>query len=317
MRYLDYSRHDQIVHQYFGEDFTSRAVGKDRAHDSGYIDIIRFFGPQAVDPALVAVQYDNLPFTFSDPLIAKFSTEIERMMRVEGRLYDGPMVMKPASAKLTVGKPSLTVQPAAYGQQAGSCFALDLVHPLFADHGGTLRSYWKSKYPGPSVEKNPLAICLGVCGFLVITPPDGRRVVLCMHRSGNLASLESSVGPSVAGSVDWILGYGSLADLIQDAVAREITEELGLIADEYTVEPLAYAREIFRGEKPQVFCLVKTSLDQHEINRRLDVLCPIHREHDAHAWMDLTADPGVGGGDFNHEAKMNYFLLEEYFTPER
>jgi hypothetical protein len=316
MRYLDYSRHDQIVARYFGEEFASRAIGRDRAHDSGYIDIVRFFGPQAVDPSLMAIQYDNLPFAFSDPLIAKFSTEIERMMRTEGRLYDGPLVMKLVSAELTGDQPSLTVQPVTYGRQAGSCFALDLVHPLFADYGGTLRSYWKSKYPNPSVEKNPLAICLGVCGFLVVTGPDGRRVALCMHRSGNLASLESSVGPSVAGSVDWILGYGSLADLIQDAMDREITEELGLIADEYTVEPLAYAREIFRGEKPQIFCLVTTSLDQHEINRRLDALRPLHREHDGHSWMELTDDLGIGGRALNHEAKMNYYLLEEYLTPE-
>jgi hypothetical protein len=315
MRYLDYSRHDQIVRQYFGEDFTSRAVGKDRAHDSGYFDIVRFFGPQAVDPLRVAVHYDNLPFAFSDPLIAKFSTEIERMMRADGRLYDGPLVMKLASVELTGEKPSFTVQPDTYGQQAGSCFALDLEHPLFADYGGTLRSYWKSKYIDTSVEANPLAICLGVCGFLVVTGPGGRRVALCMHRSGNLASLESSVGPSVAGSVDWILGYGSLVDLIQDAIDREITEELGLIPDEYTVEPLAYAREIFRGEKPQIFCLVTTSLDQHEINRRVEDLRPLHPEHDAHAWMELTADPGAGGGEFNHEASMNYYLLEEYLTP--
>ena len=305
------------MRQYFGEEFSLRAVGRDRAHDSGYIDIIRFFGPQAVDPARVAIQYDNFPFTFSDPLIAKFSGEVEKMMRAEGRLYDGPLVMKLASAELMGEKPSLTVRPVTYGRQAGSCFALDLPHPLFADHGGTLRSYWKSKYPNTSVEKNPLAICLGVCGFLVVTQSDGHRVVLCMHRSGNLASLESSVGPSVAGSVDWILGYATLADLIQDAMAREITEELGLMADEYTVEPLAYAREIFRGEKPQIFCLVTTSLNQHEINRRLEDLRPLHPEHDAYAWIDLTADPGAGGGELNHEARMNFYLLEEYFTLAR
>jgi hypothetical protein len=310
MRYLDYDKHDQIVQQYFGDDFSSRSVGKTRAIDSGYIDIVRFFGQEAVNPAQVAVKYDPTPFTFSDALIAEFSSNVEKQMRAEGRLYDGPLVMKLKSADFSGSSLSITVQFATYGQQAGSCFALDLPHELFARHGGTLRRYWKEKYRDTSVESNPLAICFGVCGFLLLTESGKPPRLLCQHRTGRLASLESSIGPSVAGSVDWTLGYNTLSDLVQDSMTREITEELGLCLGEYAVTPLAYAREIFRGEKPQIFCAISTSLRDHKIESRIKSLRPHFAEHDSFEWITLQSD--YHPDSFNHEARMNYYLLEEF-----
>lgn len=311
MRYLDYDKHDQIVREYFGADFSARAVGTNRAHDSGYIDIVRFFGRGKVEPERIAINYDPAPFQFSDPLIAQYAAEIERTMRAEGRLYDGPLVMKLQSTDFGSTSPSITVQPATYGQQAGSCFALDLPHPLFENHGGTLRAYWKNNYEKTSVESNPLAICLGVCGFLIIRESGRPPRIVCQHRTGTLASLESSIGPSVAGSVDWIAGYKTLDELTRDAMAREITEELGLESGEYTITPLAYAREIFRGEKPQIFCSIATALSQHEVSARLHNLSAVHAEHDS---FDFIPAPTAGvdaPAEFNHEARMNYYLLEE------
>lgn len=309
MRYLDYSRHDQIVRQYFGDDFSERAVGKSRRIDSGYIDIVRFFGSEAVDPSTVSVQYDSRPFVFADPVIAEFASDVERLMCAEGRLYDGPLVTKLITANPAGGLKSISVQPVAYGMQAGSCFALDLPHPLFAKHGGTLRTYWKSKYPSTSIESNPLAICLGVCGFVAVTDTGGKTSLLCQNRSGLLASLESSAGPSVAGSVDWNSSYLTLDELIQSSMNQEIAEELGLDSRDYSIIPLAYAREIFRGEKPQIFCLINASLTRLEIDGRLGALRPDHPEHDSWFWVDLNGDLAPA---LNHEARMNYYLTEEF-----
>ncbi len=309
MKYLDYDKHDQIVREYFGDDFSARAVGSNRNHDSGYIDIVRFFGNAAVDPSLVAVNYQSQPFTCSDALIDTYASEIELQMRTDGRLYsDGPLVMKLVSADITQASPLITVQSATYGQQAGSCFALDFPHPIFAGKGETLRRYWKSKYPSMRVIDNPLAICFGVCGFLI--SPEGH--ILLQHRTGKLASLESSIGTSVAGSADWQLGYKTLADLTQAAMAQEISEELGLREGEYTVTPLAYAREIFRGEKPQIFCVIETNLCEREIKARLTSLTLIHHEHDSFDYLPSPTKKSQVPAGFNHETRMNYYLLEEW-----
>lgn len=316
MRYLDYDKHDQIVREYFGADFSARAVGTNRAHDSGYIDIIRFFGQGGIDLRCVGVNYDSTPFQFSDPFIVQYAAEIELAMRAESRLYDGPLVMKLKSADFESKLPSITVQSAAYGQQAGSCFALDLPHLLFENSGGTLRAYWKNNYEIASVDSNPLAICLGVCGFLIIREVGRPPHLLCQHRVGKLASLESSIGPSVAGSVDWIEGYTSLEELIQDAMAREITEEVGLKSGEYAVTPLAYAREIIRGEKPQIFCSIESSLTEHELVSRLTSLSPAHLEHDSFQFLPAPIPGTAIPAGLNHEARMNYYLLEEYLTGE-
>ncbi len=309
MKYLDYDKHDQYVREYFGDDFSARAVGSDRNHDSGYMDIVRFFGNAAVDPSHVAVHYQPQPFGFSDPLIAEFASEIESHMLTEGRLYsDGPLVMKLVDANLDSPNPSISVQPATYGQQAGSCFALDYPHAIFSGRGETLRQYWKTHHASIKVADNPLAICFGVCGFLI--SPEGR--ILCQHRTGKLASLESSIGTSVAGSVDWQLGYKTLADMTHAAMAQEISEELGLHEGEFTVIPLAYAREIFRGEKPQIFCAIETRLTENEIAHRLKSLAPTHYEHDAFEFLPSPTNRSVAPAGFNHETRMNYYLLEEW-----
>jgi hypothetical protein len=311
MRYLDYNKHDRIVREYFGDDFRSRAVGSRHNHDSGYIDILRFFGSDAVDPSRIVIRYEPAPFAFSDPLIEQFAAEMEVSMRAEGRLYsDGPLVMKLVDANFDSASPVVSVQSATYGQQAGSCFALDYQHPAFKSRGETLRRYWKSRYLSTRVIDNPLAICFGVCGFLV--SPEAR--ILCQHRTGTLASLESSIGTSVAGSVDWNPGYRTLAELIQSAMSQEISEELGLREGEYTITPLAYAREIFRGEKPQIFCVIETKVSESEVGDRLTTLKPDHHEHDAFEFLpSLTGNPVVPAG-FNHETRMNYHLMEEWLA---
>jgi phage tail protein X len=315
MRHLDYDKHDEIVRKYYGDEHSARAVGKNRRIDSGYIDIVRFFGPGAVDPSNVGLCYDSQPFTFSDSIIARFAAEIAQMMRSEGRLYDGLLVTKLKAADLAGEIKSLTLQPVDYALQAGSCLALDLEHSLFANSGGTLRSYWKSNYPGTAIESNPLPICLGVCGFLAIKTPYGGTELLCQRRSGRVTSLESSVGTSVAGLVDWNPTFTTLTDLIHDAMNREIVEEIGLAPGEYSLVPLAYAREIFRGERPQIFCLITSELSQKDIETRLGALRPTHSEHDSSFWMTIARDHNASGfASLNHEARMNYYLLEEIFA---
>jgi hypothetical protein len=99
-------------------------------------------------------------------------------------------------------------------------------------------------------------------------------------------------------------------------MAREITEELGLKSGEYAVTPLAYAREIFRGEKPQVFCYIETSLTERELVSRLTSLSPAHLEHDLFQFVLAPVPGAVIPAGLNHETRMNYYLLEEYVAGE-
>ena len=124
----------------------------------------------------------------------------------------------------------------------------------------------------------------------------------------------------MAGSVDYAEDYGNLAKLIDRSLGAEISEELNLRPDEYEIIPLAFAREIFRGEKPQLFCLVKTSLSRIEIAERLSALDPDAREFDSFDFVAIDRDRvslDSWLAAVNHEARMNYHLVEEYLEMDR
>ncbi len=315
MKYLDYDILPDFLKEYFNspDEIAARRVGIEQNHDSGYFDIVRFFGTRAVNPKEVPVRYLPEPFTFRDPLIRKYAQEIAAEMHRAGRLFHGPLTMKVAEADLHSPPYFLKVQPCSYDDQAGSCFALDYPHRLFHGKGETLRQYYKRTYPSKELRDNPLAICLGVCG-LVLTGDGERLSFLLVHRSAHLASLENSVGPSVAGAVDFKKGYRNLHELLLAAVSEELTEELALQPEEYTVTPLAYAREIFRGERPQLFCAIHTALSEEALSKRLAAISG-KREFDSFRFVPLgkrkrVPEKAIHG--LNHEARMNYYLLEEY-----
>lgn len=319
MKYLDYDRMPAILERYFGGPGRRevRLVGCERSYDSGYIDIVRFFGPGSVAPGEVEVKYLVEPFQLRDPLIRGFAFRAEDRLRREGRLYRGPSVMRPIEANLSSPPCFVVVQECDYGMAAGSCFALDLRDRAFAGRGDSLREYYLNEYPATGLAENPLAVPLGVCGLLLLRDAGGRpEEVLVVHRAGHLASLENSLGPAAAGSVDWVASYGDLGELIEEAIRAEVEEELGLGADECRVVPLAWAREIFRGEKPQLFCLLETPLTGAQLRPRLDDLKG-RGEFDGYELCRLGSDlclERAAASRFNHEARMNYCLLEEYLA---
>jgi hypothetical protein len=291
-----------------------RLVGKDRLYDSGYYDIIRFFGPDAVKPSHIEIALTPGRFIFSDSRIKEFAERVAALLRSEGRLYDGPAVMKLSGLDLYTYPQTISLQECSYDDQAGSCFALDLPDPSFKKWGGTLREYYKSRYPTTDLEQNPLPICLGICGYLVTESPDGPKLFQ-VRRSGWLASLEDSYGPSVAGSVDFTTDHARLSNLIEGSLGAEIAEELGLQAEEYDINPLAYAREIFRGEKPQIFCFIETKLTERELSERILALRPERQEIDSFDFVPITLKRDARDAwleSINHEARMNYYLVEEY-----
>ena len=293
-----------------------RLVGRIKEYDSGYYDIIRFFGAGKKEPSEIVIKYQPGIFTLSDALIEQYTVEMEQRLRQEKRLYDGPTVMMVTGFDPENDPPKITVREVKYGNVAGCSYTLDFKHRFFENNGGTLRDYYKSKYPSHKIENNPLANCLGVCGYLQVRE-EGRTFLLQVTRSGKVASLENSRGPSVAGGVDFIEGYRNLGELLDRALADEVKEETGLDHGEYQIIPLAFAREIFRGERPQLFAVIETGLSREEISKRLKNLRIHFKEIDRFEFIPLRSDCTLDSAalhPLNHEALMNYYLMEEYFN---
>ena len=313
---LDQSKLAPFLNKHFADTRYERLVGLTRQYDSGYIEIIRFFGGQAVDPGKIPLKYLPESFHFHDERIEQFSQIIEQELRQQGRLTKGPPVMKLVSFEKDDRPATLTVQAARYGDFAGSCFALDYEHPLFADWGGSLRDYYKVAYPSYAVVSNPLAICLGASGMLLIREKEG-TFFLRVRRAKHLATMTGSYGSSVAGVVDYSTEYGNLRELMMAALSQEVEEEINLTKDEYEVIPLAYTREVLRGEHPQLFCLVNTDLSRREISARLNVLKPDAREYDRFDFIPLSGNGTLSAdhlASLNFEGRINHYLVEEYLA---
>jgi len=316
MKYLEYSELSAFIAAHFPGSEDSRKVGRLKQFLSDYIDTVRFFGPEGMRPSDVTIRYLNEPFVIQDHLIAEFASKTAETMRSEGRLYDGPLSMKLAACDFNSETPTLIVQPCDYALQAGSCFALDLPDRRFDHAGGTLRDYYRRGCLVPRVDNNPLATCLGVCGYLIVDDR-GDRFVLQVKRSSKLASLENTFGPSVAGVVDYTTGHRNLQQLVKSSVTRETEEELGLLPQEYETIPLAWSIELFRGERPQIFCLIRTLLSREELTARLQAVPADRREFDAFEFIPLYGGTIIDQKHFdtlNSEAKMNFFLMEEYLS---
>jgi len=313
---LDQSKLAPFLNKHFADTRHERLVGLTRQYDSGYVEIIRFFGDQAVDPSRIALQYLHDSFHFDDERIEQFSQIIEQELRQQGSLTKGPPAMKLVSFERDNSPATMTVQAARYGDFAGSCFALDYEHPLFADWGGTLRDYYKVAYPSSAVIDNPLAICLGASGMLLVRENED-MFFLRVRRAKHLATMTGSYGSSVAGVVDYNTEYGNLRELMVAALSQEVEEEINLTKDEYEVIPLAYTREVLRGEHPQLFCLVNTDLSRREISARLEGLKPDDREYDRFDFIPLNRDgalPADHLASLNFEGRINYYLVEEYLA---
>lgn len=318
MKYLDYSRMPSILKRFFSEELIrqSRLVGAARDIESDYFEIIRFFGRSALDPSQVLIERVSHAFDFDDQRIAQFAVWAEGRLRREGRLYRGPMATAVVGTDFRSQKPSLIIQPCDYGKQAGSSFALDIPHETL--NGRTLREYYLDKCATRSIEENPLALCLGVC-CLVISNESEDPALLVVRRASHLASLENSIGPSAAGSVDWDEGPMDLGELIETSMTAEIQEELDLERNRYDLTPLAWAREIYRGERPQIFCLLRVSMGREELQA--------HMAHSSSTSGEVSSFDVIDLEDYalqdawlkrlNHEARMNWWLVREWLMENR
>jgi len=100
MKYLDSSKLPKFIAENFDDRAPGRLAGVQRHYDSGYHSLVRFFGPDRIDPSDIAINYLSDPYTLADPIIAEFAQEMEKRLTDEGRLYDGPFAMKLADSQM-------------------------------------------------------------------------------------------------------------------------------------------------------------------------------------------------------------------------
>jgi len=151
--------------------------------------------------------------------------------------------------------------------------------------------------------------------MLVVEEAD-QRYLLRVQRSSRLASLEHSIGPSAAGSVDFSENDKTLADMIERSMSNEVNEELNLERSEYNIIPLAFAREIYRGESPQLFCLITTDLSREILSERFESISDESKEFDSFEFLPFDDNHRIDKIQLNgnHEATMNYYLVEEFLS---
>lgn len=310
---VDLARFEEFVAARFGADRNDRLVGIDREHDSGYNCIHRFFGKDKVDPGSVQIRHLKRRFEFTDDRIASFANFREQELRQQGRLKDGPDVAKVVEANFDSDPSVITIQPATYGQFAGSCFFLDRPDPMFGDFG-SLRSYYYAARDSTSTSVHPLAVCLGVAGLILIEE-NGKPFMLRICRSSRVATMAGTFGASVAGVVDYDSKYKTLLEMMQVSLTQEITEEINLTEDQYRLIPLAYSQELYRGEHPQLFCLVQCQLSKAQLTEQLLEIPEADREFDRFDFLPMSQgrlDNREAISEFNFEGKMSYYLAEEF-----
>jgi hypothetical protein len=301
----------------FPDSYGSRAdrlAGHSARTDSGYYHIARFFGENSINPSDITLEIVPGTYRIPDPLIQQYAAEVADDLRSQGRLYDGPGVTGLLTDAPSNENRRLRLQKTGYADFAGTCFALDRPHELFAEDGGTLRAYYLDRYGHLAPAERPLANCIGVCGYLLLED-NGCAYILQVTRAGKLATLADTLGPTVAGSVDFNPAYKTLSELAVGHLGAEIEEELALSAAEYRVRPLAFAREIMRGDNPQVFCLIETALSLSDITVRLESIPQVKREFSSYRFLSMDDQdtlPKETVETLNFEARMSYLLMEEY-----
>ncbi|MBD3402442.1 hypothetical protein GF420_06080 [candidate division GN15 bacterium] len=317
MNYLDYSKFADLLARQ-PERFPSRSarlVGADCAFDSGFYDIVRFFGDSPVRADETHIEVLPGMFCITDPMIAEFARYVAERLRRQGRLYDGPTVTGVRQIEIDEQAGRVLVQETTYADFAGSCFALDLSHPLFEDYGGSLRRYYIDRYSDTPLQDRPLANCFGVCGYVLVTEGE-QQFLLQIVRASHLATMAGTPGPSVAGSVDFAADYGTIGGLIDRALGQEVEEELHLTRDEFSLTPLACARELFRGDNPQLFALIRVNLSREDLAARMEAVPGAEREFASYQFLPLSdsrlTTDAIDG--INFEARMAYYLAEEYLA---
>lgn len=171
------------------------------------------------------------------------------------------------------------IQRAWYFDQVGTNLTLDwasgyVPKAMEPCEDATIRSCVESPVDGRlrPLQDSVLANTLGVAAFVLTND----QQLLIPIRGKDQAIFSEGVGKfhcSASGVCKWqeALGFGETTfDLFVEGMHAEIKRELNLPRETYDLIPLAFARELPRGGKPQLFFFAKCNLSLAEVQRYMD-----------------------------------------------
>mgnify|MGYP003703575057 FL=1 len=161
----------------------------------------------------------------------------------------------------------LKCQKARYFDQVGTNLTIDWASGAFANGWRTIRIDAEHPIDGklPALRDSNLANTLGVAVMFY----DRQLRPIVRTRIDTLASIPHrglhctasgvhEVAPNQApGKFDYAL--------LESGMIKEIEHEIGLLRDEYALYPVAFARELARGGKPQLFFAALAKVDEARI----------------------------------------------------
>lgn len=198
------------------------------------------------------------------------------------QLYKGDLAAaRVQDFRVDVEEPTFVIQQASYFDHIGTNLTLDepLTPPIW--EGGrpcpTVRA-WDVAQAGladgvlPPLSRSALANTLGVAIALGVVLEDGSRRLLRRMRSERLAVYQSvwHVPWSFSFSPPEQTGRLSLREYLSEDLGHEKGMELGLHPGELApLRPIAFARDLTHGGKPQLFFFAECRVPFAEVRRRL------------------------------------------------
>lgn len=251
----------------------------------------------------------------------QYAVDLFRQLGKQTLLEDGEYDNSTSARFLTwpIEGDEIEIQPAKYESQIATNLTLDWESGKLSggQPGATLRNAFEPPVNGRllPLSQSRLANTLGVAAML--RSADNR--LLFTIRSDKTAVMSpdrlhcSSSGVFEWKDLSWQDGMLPFTTLY-NGMQREIDQELNLPKDSYTLIPLALARELPRGGKPQLFLAANCRLPLEDIKERM------LSATDRYEWKDpsdLDPDSKIRQALARPESiPVEETTVEEYFTYE-
>lgn len=173
------------------------------------------------------------------------------------------------------GEVSIVTQPCRYFEQVATNLTCDWCSgAIDGDPNATIRTMLEPPTPEGklvSLAESLLANTLGVAAMVYTRD---HRFFIRIRSNKDLAVMtKGQFHCSVSGAASWKVIHSNVVNgivtfrILSEALCAEVLTELGLEKNEYDIEPLAFARELPRCGKPQLFYLIRVHYTLAELRR--------------------------------------------------
>lgn len=211
---------------------------------------------------------------------------------------------------------TISCSKARYFDQIATNLTLDWASGELPDGARTIRSGIERPVNGllPRLEDSVLANTLGIAVMFY----NERLEPIVRTRSASLASIEKqALHCTVSGVLEIESGQQpGIFDfsIFTKGAAREIFLEMGLSEGDYALYPVAFARELPRGGKPQLFFAAVSLIPEQELRTKLASAREAHEyvNDDKSLDADMTKYSQSKDDEFTYEGWACLYLAEGF-----